>query len=33
MAVLTLAFEAANENMSGEVNQALLDNLGLTRVE
>jgi hypothetical protein len=29
---LTLAFEPANENMNGEVNQAMLDYLRLTRV-
>jgi hypothetical protein len=31
-AVLTLALEAANENMNGEINQAMLDKLRLTRV-
>lgn len=30
---LTLTFEAANENMNGEVNQALLDYLRLTRID
>ncbi|RSK43623.1 alpha-L-rhamnosidase-related protein [Hymenobacter perfusus] len=30
---LTLSFEPANENMDGEVNQAMLDYLRLTRVE
>jgi hypothetical protein len=30
---LTLAFEPANENMNGEVNQAMLDYLRLTRVQ
>jgi hypothetical protein len=29
---LTLAFEPANENMNGQVNQAMLDHLRLTRV-
>ncbi|RIY12469.1 glycogen debranching protein [Hymenobacter rubripertinctus] len=31
--VLTLSFEAANENMNGAVNQALLDHLRLTRLD
>lgn len=31
-ATLTLSFEPANENMNGEVNQALLDQLRLTRL-
>ncbi|MCA8829893.1 MGH1-like glycoside hydrolase domain-containing protein [Hymenobacter pini] len=30
---LTLSFESANENMNGEVNQAMLDYLRITRVE
>ncbi|WP_223284604.1 carbohydrate-binding protein [Hymenobacter qilianensis] len=30
---LTLAFEPANENMNGEVNQAMLDYLRLTRIQ
>ncbi|WP_082318186.1 MGH1-like glycoside hydrolase domain-containing protein [Hymenobacter sp. DG25A] len=31
-ATLTLSFEPANENMNGEVNQAMLDHLRLTRL-
>ena len=30
---LTLAFEPANENMNGEVNQAMLDYLRLRKVQ
>jgi hypothetical protein len=30
---LTLVYEPANENMNGEVNQAMLDYVRLTRVE
>ncbi|MBT9393160.1 glycogen debranching protein [Hymenobacter sp. NST-14] len=31
--LLTLTFEAANENMHGEVNQAMLDHLRITRLD